>query len=648
MADVPADAPDGEPKISKRAAEKAAKKAQAKAAKEAAKANASTDLATRPKDAPTAGKPIAKPTDTGPNLDEDPMDAAIQVGWLKDVYQIAPVGKGVTTRFPPEPNGFLHVGHAKAIAVNFGFAKYHGGHCYLRYDDTNPEKEEGEYFDSIKEMVEWLGYTPYKVTYSSDHFAELYELAEELIRRGKAYTCYCTQEEMQMQKGGPDNRGARYACSHREKPMEESLEEFRGMRDGKFKPKEVFLRMKMNLLDSGNPYMWDMAAYRITEHNHHHRTGDKWRIYPTYDFTHCLCDAFEQITHSLCTTEFRTARESYDWLLDQLESKLPFAKPQQREYGRLNVTGTVLSKRKIQKLVAEKHVRGWDDPRLYTLIALRRRGIPPGAIRTFVAELGVSDNTTIIQTIRLETTVRKYLEKTVPRLMLIPDPIPVHIDNLADDYCEEISLDFMPRDASMGSHVVPFTNTIYIDRVDFRAVDDANFFRLAPGKKVGLLSVPHPIECTSFTTDAATGKVTGIRATYCNSDTSSTEKPKAFIQWVAKSAHHNSPVAAEVRIFHPLFRSANPDAHPSGNFLEDINPQSEEVYPDALLEAGFEEVRSRKPWPRAGEGVESMHGGVWDVRFQGMRVAYFAVDQESTGEKVVLNQIVSLKEDAGK
>ena len=268
MADVPADAPDGEPKISKRAAEKAAKKAQAKAAKEAAKANASTDLATRPKDAPTAGKPIAKPTDTGPNLDEDPMDAAIQVGWLKDVYQIAPVGKGVTTRFPPEPNGFLHVGHAKAIAVNFGFAKYHGGHCYLRYDDTNPEKEEGEYFDSIKEMVEWLGYTPYKVTYSSDHFAELYELAEELIRRGKAYTCYCTQEEMQMQKGGPDNRGARYACSHREKPMEESLEEFRGMRDGKFKPKEVFLRMKMNLLDSGNPYMWDMAAYRITEHTH--------------------------------------------------------------------------------------------------------------------------------------------------------------------------------------------------------------------------------------------------------------------------------------------------------------------------------------------------------------------------------------------
>lgn len=424
------------------------------------------------------------------------------------------------------------------------------------------------------------------------------------------------------------------------------------MRDGKYKPKEVFLRMKMNLLDSGNPYMWDMAAYRITETHHHHRTGDKWLIYPTYDFTHCLCDAFEQITHSLCTVEFRTARESYDWLLEKLKDRLP-AIPQQREYGRLNVTGTVLSKRKIQKLVAEKYVRGWDDPRLYTLIAIRRRGIPPGAIRAFVAELGVSDNLTIIQTVRLETVVRKYLEKTVPRLMLIPDPITVHITNLPDDYLEEINLDFMPRDASMGSHIVPFTNTIYIDRSDFREEDDPNFFRLAPGKKVGLLNVPHAIKCVDFTKDSSTGKVTSIRAEYCNDIPEEDKKkkenqPKAFIQWVAKSSKHNSPVQAEVRIFNRLFLSDNPDAHPSGNFLNDINPDSEEIFTDAVMECGFKKIHERKPWPRESKEVPNLHPGNWDVRFQGMRVAYFALDEVREDGKVVLNKIVGLKEDAGK
>jgi len=425
------------------------------------------------------------------------------------------------------------------------------------------------------------------------------------------------------------------------------------MRDGKFKPKEVFLRMKMNLLDSGNPYMWDMAAYRITETYHHHRTGDKWRIYPTYDFTHCLCDAFEEITHSLCTIEFRTARESYDWLLEQLEDKLS-ARPQQREYGRLNVTGTVLSKRKIQKLVMDKYVRGWDDPRLYTLIAIRRRGVPPGAIRAFVAELGVSDSLTIIQTVRFETVVRKYLEKTVPRLMLIPDPILVTIENLPADHVEEISLDFMPRDAAMGSHVVPFTPKLYIDRSDFREIDDPNFFRLAPGKSVGLLSVPHPIRCTSFETDES-GKVTAIKAHYCNeTGADAASKPKAFIQWVAVSPAHNSPIQAEVRIFNRLFQSDNPDAHPSGDFLQDINPESEEVHKDAVIECGFEEIRKRAPWPRDSKDMPSagLHPGNWDVRFQGMRVAYFALDTESggagEGKKVVLNKIVSLKEDAGK
>lgn len=417
------------------------------------------------------------------------------------------------------------------------------------------------------------------------------------------------------------------------------------MRDGKFKPKEVFLRMKMNLLDSGNPNMWDMAAYRITDTSHHHKTTDKWRIYPTYDFTHCLCDAFETITHSLCTTEFTTSRESYDWLLDELKEFLP-AIPQQREYGRLNIAGTVLSKRKIAKLVEEKYVRGWDDPRLYTLIAVRRRGIPPGAIRAFVAELGVSDSNSVIQYVRLEAVVRKYLERTVPRLMLIPDPIPVIIEDLPEDYCEEITLEFMRGETTMGSHIVPFTRTVYIDRSDFRIEASEDFYRLAPGKTVGLLNVQYPIKATSFKSEASTGRVTEICAVYERPPAGEAfSKPKAYIQWVAKSAAHSSPVRAEVRIFNALFRSARPEDC-EGGFLNDINPSSEEVFPNAVIECGFNEIQKRAPWPK--DHVPNLHSGPWDVRFQGMRVAYFALDTDSTEDKIILNKIVSLKEDAGK
>lgn len=417
------------------------------------------------------------------------------------------------------------------------------------------------------------------------------------------------------------------------------------MRDGKYKPKEVFLRMKMSLLESGNPYMWDMAAYRITETHHHHRTSDEWLIYPTYDFTHCLCDSFEQITHSLCTTEFRTARESYDWLVDELKEHLP-AVPQQREYGRLNVTGTVLSKRKIAKLVEDKIVRGWDDPRLYTIISLRRRGIPPGAIRAFVAELGVSDNLTIIQVVRLETVVRKYLEISVPRLMLVLDPVRVIIDDLPEDHCEDITLGFMRGESTMGSHTVPFTRNVFIDRSDFREQDSDDFFRLAPGKPVGLLNVPYPIEATTFTKDPSSGKVTEIHARYLRpAQGEKPIKPKAFIQWVCESAAHSSPVKATVRIFNPLFKGDNPDAAPGG-FMSDLNENSEEIYPDAVMEVGFHEVKRRAPWPK--DHVANPHPGPWDVRFQGMRVAYFALDTESTDDNIVLNKIVSLKEDSGK
>ena len=310
----------------------------------------------------------------------------------------------------------------------------------------------------------------------------------------------------------------------------------------------------------------------------------------------------------------------------------------------------MLSKRRIAKLVDEKIVRGWDDPRLYTLVALRRRGIPPGAILSFVNELGVSTALTNIQLTRLDQSVRRYLEQTVPRLMVVLDPIPVIVEDLPDDYLEEIELPFSPKDPSMGSHVVPFTKTIYIDRSDFREVDSKDYFRLAPGKAVGLLKVPFPIKATRFEKDQTSGRVTAVYTTYEKPAEGSTfKKPKTYIQWVALSPTHNSPIKAEVRVFNSLFKSENPDAA-EGGFFHDVNPASEELYTNAVIETGLEEVRGRAPWPAA-EGEKeatATTAGFETVRFQGLRVAYFAMDKDSTNEKVILNRIVSLKEDAGK
>jgi glutaminyl-tRNA synthetase len=373
------------------------------------------------------------------------------------------------------------------------------------------------------------------------------------------------------------------------------------MRDGKYKPREAFLRMKQNIED-GNPQMWDLAAYRVLDAEHH-RTGPKWKIYPTYDFTHCLCDSFENITHSLCTTEFIQSRVSYEWL----NKSLGVYEPMQREYGRLSITGTVLSKRKIAKLVNEGYVRGWDDPRLFTLIAIRRRGVPPGAILEFVNELGVTTAPTNIQLARLDQTVRRYLDRTVPRLMLVLDPIPVVIED-----AEEIELDipFLPKIPAMGSHKVKLTKTVYIERSDFREADSKEYFRLAPGKTVGLLQVPHPIKAVSFTKDG--DKVTEIRAVYDKEG----KKPKTYIHWVAEGSRR-----VEVRIQNSLFKSEKPD-NAEGGFLNDINPNSEEIWPNALIESGFEEVKKRAPWPEAAGESELGKGGVESVRFQAIRVAY--------------------------
>ncbi|KAH9927190.1 glutaminyl-tRNA synthetase [Epithele typhae] len=602
--------------------------------------------------------------------------------YLREQHLAATMGI-VHSRFPPEPNGFLHIGHSKAIFVNFGYAAHHGGHCYLRYDDTNPQAEEGRYFESILETVRWLGFEPWKITYSSDYFDKLHELAVDLIRRDKGYICHCTAEEMNANRGG-DNFGPRKECVHRNRPIEESLSEFEKMKNGQYKKGEAVLRMKQDM-QSGNTMMWDLVAYRVVDAEHH-RTKDKWKIYPTYDFTHCLCDSFENITHSLCTTEFIASRESYEWLCDALE----VYKPRQSEYGRLNVTGSVMSKRKIKQLVEEGHVLGWDDPRLYTLIALRRRGIPPGAILSFVSSLGVSTSASNIQAVRFEQTIRQYLEGAVSRLLMVLRPIKVTIENLPEDFLMWLEKPLHPKVPELGSSKIPLTRTIYIDADDFRLEDSKDYFRLAPGKTVGLFQAPWPITHVSHTTDPATGQVTGIIVRAENEGTP--KKPKAFIQWVAEHAPSGSPVVVdETRVFHQLFKSENPAAAP--DFIADINKDSLEVIKGAMVEVGFWGLAKRsfaearaeskrrtdealRKTAEAGPAVSPHEDddtpkatseqlvGMECVRFQGLRVAYFAVDKDSklaclneaegveagkrAGDIVVLNRIVSLKEDSGK
>ncbi|KAF9481805.1 glutaminyl-tRNA synthetase [Pholiota conissans] len=584
-------------------------------------------------------------------------------------------GGQVWTRFPPEPNGYLHIGHSKAIFVNFGYAAHNGGKCYLRYDDTNPEKEEARYFESILEMVRWLGFEPWKITYSSDYFTELYELAVELIKRDKAYVCHCTQEEIKIDRG--EKKGQPRPCIHRNRPIEESLVDFENMKNGKYKPKEANLRMKQDLND-GNPQMWDLTAYRVLE-TPHHRTHDKWKIYPTYDFTHCLVDSMENISHSLCTTEFIASRQSYDWLCDALE----VYKPRQSEYGRLSLEGSIMSKRKILALVEEGFVNGWDDPRLYTLIALRRRGVPPGAIISFVSTLGVSTAASNIELARFEQTVRQYLEGSAPRLLMVMKPLKVTIENLPEDYCLMVEKPLHPKVSELGSSIIPFTRTIYIEIDDFRMEDSKDYFRLAPGKTVGLFQAPYPITCTSYKTDPATGEVTELICKLENDGP--TKKPKAYIQWVAEHTPSGSPVKVdETRIFNQLFKSERVP----NDFRSDIAPNTLEVVKTAIIEVGFWSLAKRsmeaarkeakaRTVKAEKENVSRIQSAEDDtphatseqlvgnecVRFQGLRVAYFALDKDSRiacledesevtgrqqGDYIVLNRIVSLKEDSGK
>lgn len=597
-------------------------------------------------------KPAAKA-----KVGEEPERSMFSEGFLGDLHKpgenpqmypelmkehLAFTKAKVITRFPPEPNGFLHIGHSKAIMINFGYAKFHNGHCYLRYDDTNPEAEEQIYFDCIKSMVEWLGFGPWKITYSSDYFDELYELAEKLIEVGRAYVCYCTAEEVKAQRGmKPDGTlgGERFACPHRDRSVEDNLADFRKMRDGGYNPGEATLRMKQDIT-SPSPQMWDLVAYRVLNAPHH-RTGDKWKIYPTYDFTHCLVDSFENISHSLCTTEFRLSRESYEWLCDVLH----VYRPAQREYGRLNITGTIMSKRKIAKLVKEGYVCGWDDPRLYTLESLKRRGVPPGAILSFINTLGVTTSTTNIQVVRFESAVRQYLDVTTPRLMVLLEPVLCEIDNVDEDFEEIVEMSYKPgSDAKFGVRKLSFTKRFYIDRSDYRDDVDKEYFRLAPGQPVGLMKVPFNVSVKEVIRDTD-GNITKIIVNY---DKGIKNKPKTYIQWVGEK---NAKAVKEVRIYNQLFFSENPSAHPDG-FLSDINKDSLEVVTGSIIEkAGFAEIEEKSPLNIGVEGSEfniEEKKGPETVRFQALRIGYFCMDKDSSGEEVILNRIVTLKEDAAK
>jgi len=516
-------------------------------------------------------------------------------------------GGQVRTRFPPEPNGILHVGHAKAININFGYAKNNGGICFLRYDDTNPEKEEEKFFTGIYDMVTWLGFKPYKVTHSSDHFHQLYEWAKELIRRGHAYVCHQKFEELKGINPPPS--------PWRDRPIEESLLLFEDMKRGKMAEGEATLRMKM-IMEDGKQ---DPVAYRI-KYAPHHRTGDEWCIYPTYDYTHCLCDSLEQISHSLCTKEFQSHRSSYYWLCNALDIYCPV----QWEYGRMNLNYAVVSKRKIAKLIDEGIVADWDDPRLFTLAALRRRGFPPEAVNKFCQNAGITMAQVTLDPSNLEAIVRDHLNTHAPRALAVLDPIKVTIKNFPHDKAVEVQVPNFPGDESRGHHTVDLDRVIYIDRADFRMKADKNYKRLSPDQPVGLRHAGLVLSVESVV-DGPEGVAEIVVS--CRPSTEG-PKPKAFIQWVS------NPLSCEIRIYDRLFLHKNPEnpAEVPGGFLTDINPSSLTVH-SGLVDKSI------------------INAQVYD-RFQFERVGFFSLDPDcdlkSTPKKFVFNQTVTLREDAGK
>ena len=525
--------------------------------------------------------------------------------------------EGIHTRFPPEPNGYLHVGHAKSICLNFGVAEDYHGLCNLRFDDTNPTKEDVEYVDSIQEDIRWLGFSwDDRCFYASDYFEQMYEYAVTLIKKGLAYVDDLSADEIRAHRGTLTEAGVE--SPYRNRSVEENLDLFTRMRAGEFPDGARVLRAKIDMA-SPNLVMRDTVIYRIA-HVPHHRTGDAWCIYPMYDFAHPISDAIEGITHSLCTLEFEEHRPFYDWLLEALGFPAG-ERPRQIEFARLNLSGAITSKRKLRQLVEEGHVRGWDDPRMPTISGMRRRGYPPAAVRAFCEEIGVAKSNSTVDSAMLEHSVRDELNRNAPRVMAVLRPVKLVLTNYPVGETEYLLAENSPTHG--GQRYVPFARELYIDREDFMEDAPKKFFRLKPGGEVRLKHA-YIIKCEEVVKDAA-GEIVELRCTYDpetrSGGAAANRKVKGTIQWVA--ADH--ALTAEVRLYESLLRDIPEGEEEPENFIDALNPRSLEILTDAKVEP-------------------SLHLTAAGAHYQFLRVGYFVVDPDTTPDHIVFNRIVGLKD----
>jgi len=560
---------------------------------------------TKDDNTPAGGEQVARSLHFIEQIVEDDLKTGMYVG-------------RVHTRFPPEPNGYLHIGHAKSICLNFGLAAKYGGLCNLRFDDTNPSKEETEYVESIKEDVRWLGFDwAEREYYASDYFDQLHEWAVQMIEAGQAYVCDLTPDQMREYRGTLTEPGKN--SPFRDRDVQENLELFRRMHDGEFPDGTRTLRARIDMAHP-NLNMRDPVMYRIL-HATHHRSGDKWCIYPMYDFTHGQSDSVERITHSVCTLEFENHRPLYDWYLDQLG----IYHPQQIEFARLNLSYTVMSKRKLLELVREGHVSGWDDPRMPSISGLRRRGYTPESIRRFCERIGVAKFYSVVDVAVLEGCVREHLNAVAPRVMAVLRPLRVVIDNYPEDQVEEVDAVNNPEDPSAGTRKVPFSRVLYVERDDFREDAPRKFFRLVPGREVRL-RYAYVVKCEEVIKDEQTGEIVELRCTY-DPDTLGQQpvgrKVKGVIHWV--SADH--ALEAEVRLYDRLFTKENPDDVEEGEeYKSNLNPNSLEVLEGCCVEPSL---------------AEATPGS----RYQFERLGYFCLDTgDAASGRLVFNRTVSLRD----
>ena len=539
-------------------------------------------------------------------------------GIIADDNRSGKFGGRVVTRFPPEPNGYLHIGHAKSICLNFGLAADFDGVCHLRFDDTNPSREEMEFVESIQEDVRWLGYDwGDNLFYASDYFGQLYGYATKLIENGKAYVCDLTGDEVREYRGNLTEPGKE--SPYRNRTVEENLNLFKSMRAGFFEEGSHTLRAKIDMA-APNLNLRDPVLYRILKQTHH-RTGDEWPIYPMYDFAHGQSDSIENVTHSVCTLEFEDHRPLYDWFLNELD----IYRSQQIEFARLNITHTVLSKRRLIELINGGYVNGWDDPRMPTISGLRRRGYTPEALRNFCDRISVARRDNTVEIALLEHTLRDDLNKKSPRVMGVLDPLKVVIENYPEGKVEDIISTNNPEDLTMGERNVPFTRVVYIEKDDFRELPPPKFYRLSPGREVRLKDAYY-ITCNSVVKDETTGEVIELRCTYDPNTFGGTSADGRKVRGTAHWVSEEYAVDAEVRVYDHLFTTLDPDDVPEGSDWKDnINPDSMVVMESAKLEPGLNQA---KP----GE------------RFQFLRLGYFCVDKDSTPEAPIFNRTVALRD----